>query len=69
MKQKAEQIYENSTYKRKVNVLLSEDNYALISSHVQRVRDLTEQAANGTYGEQSKKAIESEIKARLDILS
>ena len=43
-----------------------EDNYALISSHIQRVRDLTEQAANGTYGEQSKKAIESEIKARLD---
>ena len=43
-----------------------EDNYALISSHVQRVRDLTEQAANGTYGEQSLKAIESEIKARLD---
>ena len=43
-----------------------EDNYALISSHVQRVRDLTEQAANGTYGDQSKKAIESEIKARLE---
>ena len=43
-----------------------EDNYALISSHVQRVRDLTEQAANGTYGDQSKQAIESEIKARLE---
>ena len=43
-----------------------EDHYALISSHVQRVRDLTEQAANGTYGEQSKKAIEAEIKARLE---
>ena len=43
-----------------------EDNYALISSHVQRVRDLTEQAANGTYGTQSKNAIESEITARLD---
>ena len=42
-----------------------EDNYALISSHVQRVRDLTEQAANGTYGDQSKKAIQSEIEARL----
>ena len=38
----------------------------LISQHVQRVRDLTEQAANGTYGEQSKKAIESEITARLE---
>ena len=43
-----------------------EDNYALISQHVQRVRDLTEQAANGTYGADSKKAIESEIKARLE---
>ena len=42
-----------------------EDNYALISSHIQRVRDLTEQAANGTYGKQSKEAIESEITARL----
>ena len=43
-----------------------EDNYALISSHIQRVRDLTEQAANGTYGEQSKKAIQAEITARLE---
>ena len=43
-----------------------EDNYALISSHVQRVRDLTEQAANGTYGTQSLKAIKSEIGARLE---
>jgi flagellin len=43
-----------------------EDNYALISSHVQRVRDLTEQAANGTYGSQSLKAIQSEITARLE---
>ena len=42
-----------------------EDNYALISTHLQRVRDLTEQAANGTYGNESKTAIESEIKARL----
>ena len=43
-----------------------EDNYNLISSHMQRVRDLTEQAANGTYGTASKDAIESEIKARLE---
>ena len=43
-----------------------EDTYALVSSHLQRVRDLTEQAANGTYGEQSLEAIESEITARLD---
>ncbi len=43
-----------------------EDHYQLVSSHVQRVRDLTEQAANGTYGEQSLKAIKSEIVARLE---
>ena len=43
-----------------------EDNYDLISSHLQRVRDLTEQAANGTYGSASKKAIQSEIMARLE---
>ena len=42
-----------------------EANYSLISSHIQRVRDLTEQAANGTYGNQSKVAIQSEIEARL----
>ena len=43
-----------------------EDTYALVSSHLQRVRDLTEQAANGTYGSASLKAIESEITARLE---
>ena len=43
-----------------------EDHYALISSHIQRIRDLTEQAANGTYGSQSKLAIKEEIRARLD---
>ena len=43
-----------------------EDNYSLISGHIQRVRDLTEQAANGTYGSDSLKAINSEITARLE---
>ena len=43
-----------------------EDHYSLISSHLQRVRDLTEQASNGTYGSSSLKAIKSEITARLD---
>ena len=42
-----------------------EDTYALITDHVQRVRDLTEQAGNGTYGSDSKAAIEAEITARL----
>ena len=43
-----------------------EDTYALVSTHIQRVRDLTEQASNGTYGEQSLEAIKSEIGARLE---
>lgn len=42
-----------------------EDNYALISTHAQRVRDLTEQAANGTYGAESLAAIKAEIESRL----
>jgi Flagellin and related hook-associated proteins len=44
----------------------AEDTYGLLTSHLQRVRDLTEQAANGTYGSQSLKAIQSEIAARLE---
>ena len=43
-----------------------EDNYDLVASHLQRVRDLTEQAANGTYGEDSLKAIKAEITSRLE---
>ncbi len=43
----------------------AEENYTLLTSHLQRVRDLTEQAANGTYGVDSLAAIKSEIKARL----
>ena len=43
----------------------AEETYSLLSSHLQRVRDLTEQAANGTYGSQSLKAIKAEIEARL----
>lgn len=43
-----------------------EDNYALITSHAQRVRDLTEQAANGTYGQESLDAITAEITSRLN---
>ena len=44
----------------------AEENYALITSHLQRIRDLTEQAANGTYGSDSLDAINSEIVARLE---
>ena len=41
-----------------------EDTYSLVSSHLQRVRDLTEQAANGTYGSDSLKSIQSEIEKK-----
>ena len=44
----------------------AEDTYSLITSHLQRIRDLTEQAANGTYGTASLIAIQSEIQARLE---
>ena len=37
-----------------------------ISDNLVRIRDLTEQAANGTYGEDALKAINTEIKARLN---
>lgn len=42
----------------------AEENYALINTHLQRMRDLTEQAANGTYGTTSLDAIKEEMKAR-----
>lgn len=40
------------------------DSLDLITSHLQRIRDLSEQAANGTYGKDSLKAIQSEVDAR-----
>lgn len=43
-----------------------EGNYGVIQDHIQRIRDLTEQAANGTYSSDSLKAIKSEITQRLD---
>ena len=43
----------------------AEGNYSLLTTHLQRIRDLTEQAANGTYGSASLKAIQSEIASRL----
>ncbi len=44
----------------------TESNYDLIATHLQRIRDLTEQAANGTYGQDSIDAIKAEIDARWD---
>lgn len=43
----------------------AEESYGLLVNHLQRIRDLTEQAANGTYGSQSLKAIHAEIVVRL----
>lgn len=42
----------------------TEDTYNIIVDHIQRIRDLTEQAANGTYGIESVEAINKEIEAR-----
>ena len=47
----------------------AEETYGLLTSHLQRVRDLTEQAANGTYGSASLKAIQSEVYARFQEIS
>lgn len=44
----------------------AEETYGLLTGHLQRVRDLTEQASNGTYGSASLKAIQAEIAARLE---
>ena len=47
----------------------SEENYTLLTTHLQRIRDLTEQASNGTYGSVSLKAMRSEVQARLEEIS
>ena len=47
----------------------AEETYGLLTGHLQRVRDLTEQAANGTYGSASLKSIQAEIYARLQEIS
>ena len=44
----------------------ADSNAELISSHLIRIRDLCEQAANGTYGTASIKAIKAEVTARVD---
>ena len=46
-----------------------EGNLGLVTTHLQRLRDLTEQAANGTYGENSLSAIKQEMDARLSEIS
>ena len=41
------------------------DNLSLMTGHISRIRDLTEQAANGTYGQTSLNVIQGEINAHL----
>ena len=43
-----------------------ESNYDLVTTHLQRIRDLTEQGANGTYSEDSLEAMKAEVKSRLE---
>ena len=40
------------------------DSLELVSSHLSRIRDLAEQAANGTYGDDSLNAIQQEVNSR-----
>ena len=44
----------------------AESNYDLITTHLQRIRALTEEAANGTYSQDSIDAIKAEVGARWD---
>lgn len=38
----------------------------IVDDYLQRIRDLTEQAANGTYGTQSMRAIKTEVQQRME---
>ena len=46
-------------------IATASSSLSLITDHLQRMRDLSEQAANGTYGADSLTAIQSEIDARM----
>ena len=44
----------------------AEEHLDLVTSHLSRMRDLAEQASNGTYGKESLDAIQAEFSARID---
>ena len=46
-----------------------EFDFDLINDHLERIRELTMQAANDTYSEASREAIKAEVKARLEEIS
>ena len=49
-----------------LNLLMTaSDSLSLITSHLSRIRDLAEQASNGTYGYDSMRTIQSEVGARM----
>ena len=47
-------------------ITTASDNLSLIQDRMQRLRDLQEQAANGTYGDESLRALNSECNALVD---
>ena len=59
-------IAQDNVYMGLDMVMTAMDSLDLISSHLSRMRDLAEQAANGTYGASSLQSIQSEINARSD---
>ncbi len=53
-----------------LNLLMTaSDSLSLITSHLSRIRDLAEQASNGTYGYDSMRTIQSEVDARMSEIS
>ena len=53
-----------------LNLLMTaSDSLSLITSHLSRIRDLAEQASNGTYGYDSMRTIQSEVGARMSEIS
>lgn len=46
-------------------VTTASDSLSLVSSHLQRMRDLAEQASNGTYSSQSLQALQAEFNQRM----
>ena len=59
-------IAQDNVYMGLDMVMTAMDSLDLISSHLSRMRDLAELAANGTSGESSLQAIQSEINVRSD---
>lgn len=57
-------VAQNNTAMGMDMLTTAEEHLGLITSHLSRMRDLAEQAANGTYGQQSLDAIQAEFDSR-----